>query len=64
MPPPETMKVLKPLARRYVEQLDHRLVDEIGIGPVEARMAWAVAIQSLTLLVEFLRRHAGMGAPT
>ena len=28
-PPPETMNVLKPLARRYAEELQHRLVDEL-----------------------------------
>ncbi len=49
MPPPETMKVLKPLARRYVEQLEHRLVDHFGVGRAGASGGVAVAIQSPTM---------------
>ena len=39
MPPPETMKILKPLARRYSSSFEHRLIDEIGVGAIEPWMA-------------------------
>ena len=59
MPPPETMKVLKSVGAQVLQQLLHRLVDEIGIGPVEARVPRGrdpVAQPPR----EFLRRHSGM----
>ena len=39
MPPPETMKVLKPFAAQVVEQLEHRLVDHLGVAPAGLRMS-------------------------
>ncbi len=54
------MKVLKPLARRYAEQLQHRLVHQLGIRPVEARMPRGVDPVEHDL-VEIVDGHAGMG---
>ncbi len=60
MPPPDTMKVLNWWARSKRQQLEHRLVDEIGVGPVEARMARGrEPVEHRP--GELLRRHAGMG---
>src|SRR4029453_4608778 len=46
MPPPKTMKVLKTLWREKTQQLDHRLIDQLGIKAIEAGMV--VVIQSAT----------------
>ena len=38
MPPPETMKVLKPLRAQVGEQFQHRLIDHLGVEPPGDRM--------------------------
>ena len=45
MPPPKTMKVLKTISAEKTQQLDHRLIDQLGIKAIEAGM---VVIQSAT----------------
>jgi hypothetical protein len=45
MPPPKTMKVLKTIGAEKTQQLDHRLIDQLGIKAIEAGM---VVIQSAT----------------
>ena len=38
MPPPKTMKVLKTIGAEKTQQLDHRLIDQLGIKAIEAGM--------------------------
>src|SRR4029450_1114817 len=46
MPPPKTMKVLKTVGAEKTQQLDHRLIDKLGIKAIEAGMG--VGMQSAT----------------
>ena len=45
-PPRETMKVLKTVGAEKTQQLDHRLIDQLGTKAIEAGMV--VVIQSAT----------------
>ncbi len=51
---------MKPVGAQIGEKLQHRLVDAVGIGTLEARMARAGEPVGDGLR-EYLRRHAGMG---
>jgi hypothetical protein len=60
MPPPEAMKVRKPRARRKGQKLEHRLVDELRVGALEAGMARrGQPVRDDRL--ELRHRHAGVG---
>jgi hypothetical protein len=58
-PPPETMKVLKPRAQ-VGEQLEHRLVDQLGVRALKFRMAGGGDPVGDNRR-ELVGRHAGMG---
>ena len=50
---------LEAVGAQVLQQLEHRLIDEIGIGPVEARVPRA-RDPARDRLREFVGRHAGM----
>ena len=59
MPPPETIKVLKPFAAEISEQFEHGLIGQTCVRPVEPWMAGGFD-PILDDLVKFVGGHAGM----